>query len=309
MGCDSDDPMMIFKGTLRYMLREYPRLRRTIKQQGIKFSIWTEIPRQSGLGGSSLPILLLLKGLQKFYRMSRKDFNPYAISEIAQRIEEKELGITCGFSDRYIPHFGGIAYMDYRGKLYHKPVNDEPYVTLERLDPFIEELGLIVVSSGVKHHSGEVHSVMRGRYLDDLARVESEGGEPSSVLTKFKLVGDTAWRGKIALLRSDFKEFGNLMNINHRLVDEIMHECGFTHGAGKENNLFIETALDAGALGAKLTGAGGGGSALVLAGKENEERVVEAIEKTIKREKYENARILKVSVDKEGLVIIAESVH
>ena len=49
------------------------------------------------------------------------------------------------------------------------------------------------------------------------------------------------------------------MNENHRWVEEMMKYCGFDDGAGWANNLLIETALQNGALGAKLTGAGGGG--------------------------------------------------
>ena len=305
---DDDDPMKLFKGTFRYLFREYPRLRRLVRKQGIRISIWTDVPRQSGLGGSSLPILLILEAVKRVYDLSPADFNPYAVSEIAQRIEEKELGITCGYADRYVPHFGGIAYIDYRGKLYHKPVNEEPYATYERLDSFVPDIGFIVVSSGVPHDSGDVHYVMRKRYLDDMRKVIEERAEPSTILEKFRLVGDTAWKGKIALLRSDLKEFGGLMNENHRLVNEIMRECGFTHGAGKANNLFIETALEAGALGAKLSGAGGGGSVLISSEKNNEDRVVEALEKTIRSKKYGKAKILKVSIDKIGLQTIAESV-
>ena len=306
---DDGDPMMLFKGAMRYLFREYPRLRKQLGKQGIKIAIWTDVPRQSGLGGSSLPILLILEGVRRVYDLSPTDFNPYAISEIAQRIEEKELQITCGFADRYVPHFGGMAYLDYRGKLYHKTINEEPYATYERLDPFVPDTGFIVVSSGVPHDSGDVHSVMRTRYLEDTRRLLEEGAAPSSVLEKFRLVGDTAWRGKIALLRSDLNEFGNLMNENHRLVNEIMYECGFTHGAGEANNLFINTALEGGALGAKLSGAGGGGSVLVFAERNNEDRVVEALEKTIKANHYDSARILKVSVDRAGLKTVAESVE
>jgi galactokinase/mevalonate kinase-like predicted kinase len=148
---------------------------------------------------------------------------------------------------------------------------------------------------------------MRKRYLDDMARVENEGAEPSSVLKKFKLVGDTAWQGKIALLRSDMKQFGSLMKENHKLVDEIMHECGFAHGAGAANNELIRTALESGALGGKLSGAGGGGSVLVLVEKSNEDEVVRAVEKRMKASGYSKGRVLRVSVDKKGLRVLDRS--
>lgn len=66
------------------------------------------------------------------------------------------------------------------------------------------------------------------------------------------------------MLAGDMTRFGRLMNDNHRLVDEMMVYCGFSDGADWGNNLLIETALKDGALGAKLTRAGGGGSVFAL---------------------------------------------
>jgi galactokinase/mevalonate kinase-like predicted kinase len=300
---DDNDPLKLFKGTLRYLMREYLEARRKITKSGMRIALWTDVPRQSGLGGSSLPILMILEGVKKLYGFDDDEFNRYAISEIAQRIEEKELGITCGFSDRYVPNFGGIAYLDYRGKLRHEPIGSEPYVTYERLDSFVPELHFIIVSTGVQHDSGDVHGVMRGEYLRDVERVETQGAKPSLVLKKFKLIGDTAWKGKIALLSSNLAEFGRLMNENHRLIDEIMLECGFTEGAGKANNLFIKAALDAGALGAKLTGAGGGGSVQIFAGKADEGRVIKVLKKKISDGNFPKAKLMRVSIDKAGLTI------
>jgi D-glycero-alpha-D-manno-heptose-7-phosphate kinase len=298
-----DDPFKLFKGTLRYLFREFENIREKVRRKPVKISVWTDVPRQSGLGGSSLPILMIIEGMKRLYKLDDKMFNRYAISEIAQRIEEKELGITCGFSDRYVPNFGGIAYLDYRGKLYHNPIGKEPYVTYERLDSFIPDIGFIIVSTGVQHDSGDVHGVMRGKYLKDIARVDDSRTGASSILEKFRLIGDTAWQGKIALLHADLKHFGKLMNENHRLINEIMYECGFKEGAGEANNLFIKAALEAGALGAKLTGAGGGGSVQIFAEKADEKGVIKALEKKIASCNFKNAKLMRVSIDKAGLTV------
>ena len=63
--------------------------------------------------------------------------------------------------------------------------------------------------------------------------------------------------GKKALLTRDWEWLGELMNENHQLTDELV-------GAGEENNRLIRAALDAGALGAKLSGAGRGGTIIAL---------------------------------------------
>ena len=136
-------------------------------QRGVRIATWTDVPRQSGLGGSSLFVLLCLAGLREFYDLDRQVHNDYLLAELTQRVEAKDLGITCGFADRYVPLFGGVAYLDYRGKLHHKPLGQEPYVTYERLDAYVDDLPLVLASTGVIRDSGDVHGAMRPRYLEE----------------------------------------------------------------------------------------------------------------------------------------------
>ena len=116
-------------------------------------------------------VTLTLAALREFYALDRRVHNDYIPVEFTQRVEAKELGITCGFADRYVPLFGGIAYLDYRGKLHHLNIRQEPYVTYERLDSWVDDLPLVAISTGVVRDSGDVHSRMRPRYLQEHARV------------------------------------------------------------------------------------------------------------------------------------------
>jgi len=186
------------------------------------------------------------------------------LAELTQRVEAKELGITCGYADRYVPLFGGLANLDYRGKLHQKALHEEPYVTYERLDPWADGLTLVAVSSGIPHNSGDVHGRIRPKYLAEHDVWKSKGGQEPQMVRFMTSAWETAWRGKIALLQGDWRTFGVLMNENHTQVNEMMNYCGFIDGAGWANNLLIKVALQNGALGAKLTGAGGGGSVFAL---------------------------------------------
>jgi len=121
------------------------------------------------------------------------------------------------------------------------------------------------------------------------------------MLEVMEQVGATAWRGKMALLRGDWAEFGRLMGENHRLVDEMMAYCGLPGGAGVANNALIQAALAAGALGAKLTGAGGGGSVFALARPGHEEELVEALRAAADGAGLKNARVWWAHVDRDGL--------
>jgi mevalonate kinase len=97
--------------------------------------------------------------------------------------------------------------------------------------------------------------------------------------------------------------FGELMNENHRLVDEMMTYCGFRDGAGWANNLLIEAARSHGALGAKLTGAGSGGSVFALVRAGQEEQLGEVWQQTAKEAGLTSARVFRLQISRQGLEI------
>ena len=296
-----DGPLDMLKGAVNRLHAYSSQFRQRLAERGgVRIATWTDIPRHSGLGGSSVLALLTLAGLRAFYELDPRLHNDYVLAELCQRVEARELGITCGYADRYVPLFGGLAYLDYRGKLHQKPIGQEPFVTYERLDTWVPDLPLVVAFTGVVRESGDVHSVMRGRYLEEHADYERGGPKPF-MLEVMERVGATAWRGKMALLRQDWAEFGRLMGENHRLVDEMMAYCGLPGGAGEANNVLIQAALAAGALGAKLTGAGCGGSVFALARPGHEDELVEALRAAATAAGLEDARVWRAHVDRDGL--------
>lgn len=290
--------------SLKMLLQFSPELSEKIKQHGFKITFSTEIPRQSGLGGSTVLAHLALLSLVHFYRLDRKKHNLYFLAELTQRIEEKELGITCGFADRYVPLLGDLAYIDYRGKVWHLPIKDEPYCAYEKLGDYVDYPNLVVVYSGLEHQSGDVHKIMRGKYLEELKGWEGFYEKGPFMVRQMKLIGDTAWKGKIALLESDWTRFGELMNENHKLVNEMMRYCGFDEGAGEVNNNLIEIGMKLGALGAKLTGAGRGGSVFYLLKPNDEDRFISELMPKIKELNLHNAQVWVPSIVRQGAVII-----
>ena len=290
----------VFAATLRGLIKFFEPMRRLLEERPVRASLWTKVPKQSGLGGSSVLVLALLNALRVYYDIDGRLLHDYAVAELAQRVEELEMGVTCGYSDRYVPQLGGIAYIDYRDKLEHRPIGDEPLATYERLDAFVAPLTFVVGFSGVTHDSGCVHSVLRGRYLEDWHRAQTDGHVSSSVLERFRAIAETARRGKVCLMRGDLEAFGALMNENHTLIDGIMRDCGFADGAGAPNNLLIDAARAAGALGAKLSGAGGGGSVLILPRPGEGWHLLEAVRRAAHEVHLRRAKFFTVRVVRHG---------
>ncbi len=73
-----------------------------------------------------------------------------------------------------------------------------------------------------------------------------------------KTIGDIVRKAENAFYKNDLNEIGCLMNINHGLLDALGVST-------KKLNDMVYAARSAGALGSKLTGAGGGGCIIALA--------------------------------------------
>jgi len=118
---------------------------------------------------------------------------------------------------------------------------------VEPLDHDVPGLPFILANTGIQRHSGQYHANPRQMWeQDDPAYVQG-----------FRRIGELGRLGKKALVSGDWHRLGELMNENHALVQDLI-------GAGEANERLINAALRAGALGAKLSGAGRGGTVIAL---------------------------------------------
>jgi mevalonate kinase len=87
----------------------------------------------------------------------------------------------------------------------------------------------------------------------------------------------------------------------------MMRYCGFEDGAGWANNLFIQAAKENGALGAKLTGAGGGGSVFALVNPGAEDKMINLWQEKAKENRLNEAKVLRLTISRKGLIIDHDS--
>jgi len=281
--------------------RSLPDFSESYENQEFRVDIINEIPEQSGLGGSSALINMFLVGLRELYGLDSVKMNDYMVAELCTRIEYEELSTVCGYSDRYSTLFGGIAYIDYRGKLNHRSIEEEPYATYEDLSRFACRLPIVIIGTGIRRSSGSVHSRMRSLFMEEIMEPEHS---QQSMLQVAREIGETAWRGKKALLSHDLEFLGFLMNENHDLTNHMMRLSGFRDGAGKANNFLVEEALREGALGAKLAGAGQGGSLVALLSEDTSiDDFKRRISRSLRSMKLTDGFVHEVMMPKRGYTV------
>jgi galactokinase/mevalonate kinase-like predicted kinase len=209
-----------------------------------RISYGSDIPMNSGMSGSTALVVAILQALLAW---QGEYPNRYQLAERARHIELNYLKIVCGYQDAYMCTFGGLNYMDFGGKQFYRSAEAELFATVEPLSDYIPRLPFILGFTGVRRSSGEVHRPIRERWLE---------GE-AAVVDGYQRITEIARQGKKALLLQDWPTLGRLMNENH----DIQRDLG---GSGESNEKLIAAALDAGAPGAKLAGAGSGGTIIAL---------------------------------------------
>lgn len=203
----------------------------------------SNIPLQAGCAGSTAILLCILAGVLAHFEVH---LSRYALAELARAVERTELGVQCGYQDQYMLTFGGLNCIDLRGKENHL-AGGGPYATVEPLTAAVPRLPFVLANTGVQRHSGQFHAA---------PRLAWEEGDPRR-RAGFERLGELGRLGKPALIEGRWEELGELMNENCAIVRDLI-------GLGDENERLIEAALAAGALGAKLSGAGRGGTIIAL---------------------------------------------
>ena len=150
----------------------------------------SEIPRQSGMAGSSALMVALLAAIDAWQGQRRERS---ALAEAAREAEASGLGLQCGFVDQYACSYGGLLHVDLRGKSFDEGA-DGPFATVEDLGARGPALPFVLAYTGVRHSSDSVHRPIRERWLK---------GEREVVLG-YARVAAIGVQGKTAFQRGDW---------------------------------------------------------------------------------------------------------
>lgn len=238
------------KAAIAHLL-DYPH---AFTATGFDLFLHTNAPPGSGLGSSSAVMVAVIAVVAAHLGV---DLTPHEIAEQAVRLERGDLAIPGGLQDQYAAAFGGFNFIEF-GK-------DEVTVYPLRVrEATVHELEHNILLAFTGHTRSADHIIE-----DQISRYE-EG--QADALAGLRAQKDIAHAMKRALLRGDVPAFGDLLGqawvekqkMSSRITTPLINDA-------------VETALRHGALGAKVTGAGGGGHMVFVCEFERKHIVAEKL--------------------------------
>jgi D-glycero-alpha-D-manno-heptose-7-phosphate kinase len=208
-----------------------------LKTPQVEVTTLADIPSGTGLGSSGSFTTALIKALYAHYR---KNIHPQQLAEMACQVEIEKLGEPIGKQDQYIAAYGGITEFTFHknGNVSSVPLN----ISVQTVHDL--EDNLVLFFTGISRSASAI--------LKD--QVEKSKLKNSTMIENLHFTKDLGYRSKTALVSGDTFKFGELMH------EHWEHKKSRSNGMTSE---FIDTAynkaLQSGAVGGKLVGAGGGG--------------------------------------------------
>ncbi len=197
--------------------------------ESLQIQIRSSIPIAAGLGSGAATSVAIIRAIAAYFDTSLAD---QSISDMAFQVEKLHHGTPSGIDNTVIS--------------FEKPLY---FQQKKHCQTFVlgKDLQLVLGHCGVTSQTGDVVAGVRKRWQAETMTYDA----------LFKEVGDMVNQAYRALIEGKLQALGELMNANHSLLQSMavsQHEL----------DALVESARDAGALGAKLTGAGAGGFMIAL---------------------------------------------
>jgi len=219
-----------------------------VEKNPVKITLEGDLLAASGLGASAASCVAIARALSKHFNLNLDDEQ---INNVAYEGEKGYHGNPSGI-DNTAATYGGVIWFQ------RKPDGN----IIERIK-LKEPVEIVIGNTGKVADTKKAVAGVRERkekYPEKYNQIFEEAR---------KLVFDA----RNALEDFDIRRVGELMNKNHKLLQEI-------EVSSEELDLLVEIALENGALGAKLTGGGLGGNMIALTPeKDLQKRVAGAMEK------------------------------
>ncbi len=207
------------------------------KGKGYKLTTFVEAPAGSGLGTSSTLMVSILGAYQEWLGLP---FGEYDTAHLAYEIERSDLGMAGGKQDQYSATFGGFNFMEFSA-------NDKVIVNPLRVkEKYANELchNLVLFYTKTSRKSADIIEKQRSNVANSnegAIQAMDQLKRQSVLMKEALLTGKMDQIGEI--LRFGWENKKKMAEgISNPMIDEL-----------------YETAINSGASGGKISGAGGGG--------------------------------------------------
>ncbi|UCC41320.1 MAG: galactokinase [Candidatus Aminicenantes bacterium] len=270
--------------------------------QGIDAFIWGDIPLDAGLSSSAALEVSVIHGLKALFKL---ELTPKKMARLAQKAENDFVGVKCGLMDQFISVLGEenkALFLDCETLRY------------ELIPLYLEKaaLGIVIYDSGVRRElaSSEYNKrrIEASSALDvlkkygikgykdvDFKMLEERRKEMDEVLYKrakhIVSENERVREAVEALRNNNLSLLGEILFHSHEsLRDDYEVSC-------PELDLLYEVAKEfSGSVGARLTGAGFGGSGLALVEKKKIPTFKERIFKEAKDRGYIQPKLYEIEI-------------
>lgn len=219
--------------------------------RGKRVFIASEVPPGTGLGSSSSTAVALITalGVDQGLRLSRE-----RIAQIACHIEIECMGMPIGRQDQYAASFGGLNQLHFSAQ----GTTVEPLAVSPGT---IEELAerTLLFFTGRRRRSTDILRQQR----------EATGQDGSKTLEALHVIKELAIEMRSAIESADLDKVGEILDLSWQ------HKRELAPGVSNPDiDTWYAEAMRAGAIGGKITGAGGGGFLLLYVPTANRSAVI-----------------------------------
>jgi D-glycero-alpha-D-manno-heptose-7-phosphate kinase len=248
----ADDPLILHKGIYNRIVKDFVK-----KPLSFELSTYVDAPPGSGLGTSSTLMVAIIGAFSEWLKLP---LGEYDIAHLAFEIERVDLEMAGGKQDQYAATFGGVNFME-----FYK--DDKVIVNPLRIrKTYLNELAhnLVLYYTETSRLSSKIIEQQQ-------ENVKSKKSKSLDAMHKLK---EQAIMMKESLLRGDLDEIGKILDYGWKFKKEM--------ASGITNPLIDEiysAAIEAGATGGKISGAGGGGFIFFYCPENTRNSVITALSK------------------------------
>ena len=222
---------------------------------GFAITSYNDAPAGSGLGTSSTMVVCILKCFAEWMDIALSD---YELAHLAYQIEREDLGLSGGKQDQWAAAFGGFNFMEFTpsGQVVVNPLDVNDWIVSE------------LESSMLLYFTG------RSRSSDAIIRQQQKATRSGSAVAVEAMhrIKQSALDMKEALLAGNFEAFASILG--SAWEDKKKMADAITNPQIQEA---FDTAMQAGAISGKVSGAGGGGFIMLMVPPEKRMDVASAL--------------------------------